>query len=371
MILRRAFVREVLLTSVAVTLVMLMIFIVVRALGFLRQAAEGMIPVDSIFLLLLLKVMTYMDVILPLMVFVAILMVLDRWSRDNETVIMAASGYSPGHLLKPAAFLLMVSALVVGGFSFYLSPLAVRVGGAIEHEFRTGKEVSGIMAGVFTETRNGRGVYFVETADNDLSVYEHVFIYGSDATQDGVVVAATARQEQDSKSGDRFLVLENGVRFEGVPGDPAYRVIEFESYSIRLLPDLVPEPPVPLRGRRNQELWQQYGLVGYGALARSELHWRLSKVVVLPVMILFALGLGHISPGRGRLPAIIAALAIYFCYTNVAGLAVATIRKSTTLSPTIGLWTLHLVFAVVAIYLFWCRTTNRPLLSLKRSPAGS
>ena len=367
MILRRAFVREVLLTSVAVTVAMLMIFIVVRALGFLRQAAEGMIPVGSIFLLLLLKVMTYMDAILPLMVFVAILMVLDRWSRDNETIIMAASGYSPGYLLKPAAFLLVVSSVFVGGFSFYLSPLAVRVGGAIEHEFRTGKEVSGIMAGVFTETRNGRGVYFVERADNNLSMYEHVFVYGSDASQDGVVVAATARQEQDSKSGYRFLVLENGVRYEGVPGDPAYRVIEFESYSIRLLPDLVPEPPVPLRGWRNQELWQEYN----SPSIRSELHWRLSKVVVLPVLILFALGLGHISPSQGRLPAIVGALVIYFCYTNVAGLAVATMRNSTALSPAIGLWALHLVFAVAAIYLFWCKTVNRSPLSLNRTPARS
>ena len=102
MILRRAFVREALLTSVAVTVVMLMIFIVVRALGFLRQAAEGMIPVGSIFLLLLLKVMTYMDAILPLMVFVAILMVLDRWSRDNETIIMAAVSYT--HLTLPTIY---------------------------------------------------------------------------------------------------------------------------------------------------------------------------------------------------------------------------------------------------------------------------
>jgi len=369
MILRRAFVREVLLTSVAVTMAMLMIFIVVRALGFLRQAAEGMIPVGSIFLLLLLKVMTYMDAILPLMVFVAILMVLDRWGRDNETTIMAASGYSPGYLLKPAAFLLVVSGVFVGGFSFYLSPLAVRVGGAIEHEFRTGKEVSGIMAGVFTETRNGRGVYFVESADNNLSMYEHVFVYGSDGSQDGVVVAATARQEH-SKSGDRSLVLENGLRYEGVAGDPAYRVIEFESYSIRLLPALVAEPKTPLRGWKNLSL-----LRGYDPLRPettispetgwSELQWRLSKVVVLPVLILFALGLGQTSPGRGRLPAIMGALVIYFCYTNVAGFAVGIMRQSTTLTPTIGLWTLHLVFAVAAIYLFWCKTVNRSLLSLR------
>ena len=96
MILRRAFAREVLSTSVAVTLIMLTIFIVVRALGFLRQAAEGMIPVGSIFLLLLLKLMTYMDAILPLMVFVAILMVLDRWSRDNVRVQSCLSAQTSG-----------------------------------------------------------------------------------------------------------------------------------------------------------------------------------------------------------------------------------------------------------------------------------
>ena len=89
------------------------------------------------------------------------------------------------------------------------------------------------------------------------------------------------------------------------------------------------------------------------------------------MLILFALGLGHISPGRGRLPAIMGALVIYFCYTNVAGLAVATMRNSTALFPVIGLWILHLVFAVAAIYLFWCKTVNRSLLSLRRTPARS
>ena len=88
MILRRALAREVLLTSGAVTVVIFCIFLVVRVLGFLRQAAEGIIPIDSIFLLLFLKVIAYMDVILPLMMFVAILMVLGRWSRENEMTIM-------------------------------------------------------------------------------------------------------------------------------------------------------------------------------------------------------------------------------------------------------------------------------------------
>jgi uncharacterized membrane protein YhiD involved in acid resistance len=65
------------------------------------------------------------------------------------------------------------------------------------------------------------------------------------------------------------------------------------------------------------------------------------------------------------------ALVIYFCYTTVAGFAVGIMRQSTALTPTIGLWTLHLVFAGAAIYFFWCKTVNRSPLSLNRTPARS
>jgi lipopolysaccharide export LptBFGC system permease protein LptF len=89
----------------------------------------------------------------------------------------------------------------------------------------------------------------------------------------------------------------------------------------------------------------------------------------LPVLILFALSLGQMGSRGKRLPALFSALAIYFCYTNFTGLAVAAMRKSElALSPVLGLWTIHGVFALVAIYLFWCRANNRPLLAITSRP---
>ncbi|GIT54037.1 MAG: hypothetical protein Ct9H300mP16_11970 [Pseudomonadota bacterium] len=67
----------------------------------------------------------------------------------------------------------------------------------------------------FQETRNGQGVYFAQTVDRETSLYEHVFAYGSNAGQDGVIIATRAKK-QFGENGDRFLVLENGVRYEGV-----------------------------------------------------------------------------------------------------------------------------------------------------------
>ena len=197
MILRRALAREVLLTSGAVTVVIFCIFLVVRVLGFLRQAAEGVIPIDSIFLLLFLKVIGYMDVILPLMMFVAILMVLGRWSRDNEMTIMAAAGFGLGHLLRPAGFLLLVSAIIVGSFSLIVGPMAVRAVGAIEHDLKSRDDIVGVIPGVFLETRAGRAVYFVESLNDETGQYEGIFAWGSDAGREGVILAQTAYRKID------------------------------------------------------------------------------------------------------------------------------------------------------------------------------
>ncbi|GIS90199.1 MAG: hypothetical protein CM1200mP20_02400 [Pseudomonadota bacterium] len=35
-------------------------------------------------------------------------MVLERWNRDNETLIMLTAGFGPGYLLKPTLFLLLI-----------------------------------------------------------------------------------------------------------------------------------------------------------------------------------------------------------------------------------------------------------------------
>ena len=49
----------------------------------------------------------------------------------------------------------------------------------------------------------------------------------------GVIVAKRGYQET-ADNGDRFLVLLNGRRYEGVPGTPEYRVFEFERYAMRV-----------------------------------------------------------------------------------------------------------------------------------------
>ena len=356
MIIDRALIREVLHTSGAVTVVILSIFLVGRVMGFLREAAQGGIPVDSVLVLLFLKLVTYMDVILPLMIYIAVLMVLGRWSRDNEMTVIAACGIGLSHFLRPMAIVVAFAMVLVAGFSMYLSPLSVRAALSIKEEFKNRSEISGVVPGVFMDTRKGQGVYFVEEYDALADEYKNVFVYNNALSKEGVVVAKTARQQQDELTGDRFLVLKNGTRYEGNPGQPDYRILEFETYRLRIREGPVPTPSLPLAGRSTPDV--------FGAddpRIRAEWQWRLAKPIAIPILVLFALSFSYVEARRSRLPSMLMACLIYFLYTNFMGFAAAWMNKG-KLFHGLGLWWVHALFFGVAIYLFMRRSRNEPIL---------
>jgi len=360
MIINRAMVAEVLRTSGAVTMVIFSIFLVMRALGFLQQAARGDLPVDSVLILLVLKLIAYFDVILPLMLYIAILMVMGRWSRDNEMAVLSACGVSLFNFLKPLLVLALIMGTIVAAFSFYLTPQANMMGWKLEQEYRNRDEISGVVPGVFMETRRGQGVYFVERYDKEAERYEEVFVYKSSFGKEGVVVSKYAFQRVDELTGDKFLVLTNGTRYEGQPGQPDYRIVDFETYALRI----EPKETVPTQGPVKARPTTVIAGDPHPALV-SEWHWRISKVVVVPVLALFALTFSFVPPRQNRLPGMIMAFLIYFLYTNLLGFGVAMISKG-RLSGEVGLWWIHLGFLLLGAVLFYRRARNLPLVPVPR-----
>ncbi len=334
---------------------MLVIFLVIRTLGFLRMAAEGVMPLGRIISLLGLKLLSYLDVMLPLMLYVAILLVLGRWRKDNELTVLAASGLGLPAFLRPAVTLMLLSLLLIGGFSFYLSPLSVQAGARVETDLRNRSDLESVVPGLFIESASARAVYFVESRDADSNRLENLFAYGSDLGNEMVIVAASGYQE--TRSGTDYLVMTDGERYDGTPGSPTYRVTRFEKYGIRIQQAFAGPLQVPLGGWKTQRLINGIN----NPLLVSELCWRISKVVMVPVLILFALASSSGYSRRQRLPTFVIALVIYFAYYQAVGLLVAMIRNGTVTDSTM-LWFLHLLMLVAAGYCFWCRSNNRPLL---------
>jgi len=356
MIIHRAFIKEVLQTCSAVTAILFSIFLVTRLVGFLRDAAEGDIPIDGVFLLLILKMITYLDILIPLVLYISTLLVMGRWIRDNELTVISACGIGMRQFLKPAMVLFAIVGSIVAIFSLYLSPLSAEVGRSIKHEYRNRTDVTGITPGVFIETRSGNGVYFVEEYDEKTDTFRDVFVYNGGEGEEGVVVADSGYKTVESKTNDDFLILKNGTQYRGSAGTTQYSVMDFETYAVRLKRRARDHYILPVKARSTATLLADNHRTSIG-----EFHWRMAKVIMLPILLIYALSFSSMTYRRNRFPGMIAALLVYFTYSNVLGLVVALIRRG-ALHPHFALWIVHLLFLGAALYLFRRRCANKPLL---------
>ena len=338
---------------------MLSIFLGIRVVGYLRLAAEGTIPANSVLTLLILRLLSHLDIIAPLAVYVAILLVLGRWSRDRETVVAAAAGMGLKSFLRPLLYLSIILGIFISGFSLYLSPLALRSGDNVEHEFRSRSDVTGIVPGVFTENLGGDGVYYVESRDPDEGLYRNIFAWVWSEGGEGVVVASSAKQVLDGTGERSYLLLKDGARYDGRPGEIGYQYIEFKKYGLFIDDRPIPQTRRPrLAGWDTLTLWKKRSNLELS----SELHWRFSKIVILPVLMLLALALGYGRHGQNRVLTMGGALTAYFAYANLGGYLIALSRRGHW-EPLGLLWILHLLVALFAIYLFRRRAQDRALFS--------
>ncbi len=356
MIIQRAFVREVLQTCIAVIAILFSIFLVTRLVGFLSKATQGNVPIDSVFLLLLLKMVVNLDIIFPLGIYIAILLVMGRWIRDNELTVISASGMSMTIFIKPVLILFALVGTVVAAFSLYIAPLSEEAVQSIQHQFRNRSDISGIMTGVFTETRGNTGVYFVENYDRNTHTYHDIFVYNASQGDDGIILAGSGYKTAAPDSDGDLLILNNGTQYRGSAGAAEYAVIDFETYAIRLKQPGMTNPTLPIAAQSTLSLLSQPNLITV-----SELHWRFSEIMMLPILMIFALSFSSIGYRKNRFPVMLTALLIYFTYSNILGFVMALMRRS-LVSPHYSLWVVHIIFLCLAIYFFRRRCRHLRLL---------
>ena len=359
MIIHRAFIREVLQTCAGVAVILISIFFVVRLVGLLDQAAEGSIAMDRVLILLLLKLVAYLDLIVPLVIYISTLLVMSRWIRDNELIAINACGVGMTTFLRPVVVLFVITGCVVAGLSLYLSPLSAETARVMQFNHKNHFDTTDIVPGVFSETRGGNGVYFVEEHDPETGALKNIFIYSTGENRDDVIVAASGHKTTDAQTSASFLVLADGSRYSAAAGDDQYTLLDFESYALRLKP-----PPdassigLPVKARPTATLLQQSASQ---RAAAGELHWRISKIAMLPILMIFALCFSSITYREKRFPGMIPALLLYFVYFNAMGMGIALIRRG-VFHPHLSLWIIHLLFLIIAAYLFTRRSRNLRLL---------
>lgn len=336
MIINRYILKEIIYTLIAVIVVLLLIFISNRFIGFLADASVGELSSDVILRLLTLKTLGSMVIILPLALFLSILLAFSRLYKDNEMVAMAACGISVRKIYGTVSVFAFLIALVVAMISFYLAPWAEEQSYRIQDIEKSSTELGGIVPGRFTETEMAEGVFYASEFSQDRSHMRDVFVQTERDGQQVILSSRTARQLVDQKTGDRYIVMEDGYRYEGIPGKPDFKIIKYDQHAMRI------EEQQIIQSYRKHRALPTVSLIGSDdSRDIAELQWRISMPLSVILLALLAVPLSRTTPRQGRYAKLFVAIMIYVIYNNLMGISNSWVEDG-TLAAIVGMWWVHL-----------------------------
>ncbi|WP_271273275.1 LPS export ABC transporter permease LptF [Aliamphritea hakodatensis] len=356
MIIFRYISREVLLSMSAVSGVLLLIIMSGRFIRYLTNAAAGKYSVDTVFQFMLYRMPGFLELILPLGLFLGILLAYGRLYLESEMAVLKATGMSQRRLslytLGPATLV----AAVVAVMSLWLTPAGVQKAETVFQQSQQ-STLDSVVPGRFQEQPDGFRSTYIEMLNSESRRMEGIFVSETIPGQPLAVVAAeTGRQVTDPETGARYLVLENGFRYEGQPGEAKYREIQFEEYGIRL-PEADDEPEVSGTDMATTE-----NLFGGTPEEVAQLHWRISLPVMCLIVALLAVPLSKTNPRQGRFAKLIPSILLYLLYLLLLTNTRTLVEDGD--APVFVMWVVHLAFFGFAMSLlfagrFWEKLGDR------------
>ena len=353
MIFQRALRRELASVAGATFTVLFTIFVTWTLISILGKAAGGKVASADVVALIVFAVLNYLPTILILTSFISVLMAVTRSYRDSEMVVWFASGQSLVRWIYPVLTFGLPLVVLTAALSMVATPWAKMKSTEFIQRFEKREDLKKVSPGQFKESTSANRVFFVEGASGGSNVVQNVFVNTIEKDGNTVVVAKEGVIEADGKGG-QFLVLKNGRRYQGVPGQADFQSMEFERYSMRVttrVPVLGADMPV-------DTLSTPALLAAPNRFTNAELLWRLSSPIMCVVLMLLAIPLGFVNPRAGSSANLILSMLIFITYSNLVKLTEASVKQG---KAQFGMawWPLHLVVALCVLGLFaWRLNVN-------------
>lgn len=337
-ILRRYIIKEISTDMLAVMSVLLLIYFSNRFIRMFAEASDAGVAVDTAVGLLSMKMLISLSILLPLALFLAVLLAFGRLYKDNEMVALAACGVSLKTAFRGVLGFSLAVSVVVGIVSFYLAPWAEERVYRIQDRQKAASELETLPASQFVEPEQGRSVIYTETVSADSRQMEHVFIQSNRPQKRQVILSSNrAYQRIDGRNGIRYLVLVDGYRYEGIPGDADFKIIRFHEHAIRISDHTVQA------SYRKKRAIPTTRLIGSGRPAdQAELQWRFAMPLSTILLPLLAVPLSRTEPRQGRYAKLFVAILAYIVYSNILAVSQTWIEKG-VVPGWLGMWWVHLL----------------------------
>ena len=345
MIIERYLYREVLRTCAAVFAVIVLVYGADWFTRFLSDAAAGAVPPELVVQILALKLAEEVPMLLSLALYLGVLLSLGRLYKDSEIVAFEAAGVGVGRLSLGVFRVVAGFSLAGAALSLFVSPSLASMRGALLEEARHRAENQVFVPGRFKEFGIGDQVIYVEAMDYESGEMSNVFVRVRTPHRQYVLTSHAAHQVVRPASGARYMVLENGYRYAGLPWDAKFSVTRFERHAVRI--DAQPKGTIA-GGRKTLATM---ALVHSGDPRHfAELQRRISTAASIAVLGMLALPLARTSPREGRYAKLFVAIVVYFIYSNAINLFENLVDRG-VVSGLVGVWSVHATMALVALAL--------------------
>lgn len=401
MILRRYMTRQVAATTALVLGFLIVMMLGGRLIRYFGIAAEGNLDISLLFIIIGYNLPYFLELILPLSFFIALMLVFGRLYVDQEMAVINASGVSRGKLARLMTPLILALFVGEAALSIVGKPWGVRSSETVWQEQALTSAFDLIRPNEFISSGNNH-LYVGSLSDDKKQLQDVVLIQskpidkerssnrttatdtngvnnaqpsdqlselpdevvniidnGSQSIgKDTITLAKRAVQVENSGSGVTQLDLFQGRRYEVGAGSLKYNQVGFDRYRITLTEsskDVVTENNIETQAIG--PLWQaatgrtQVGSVNALRAAQGELGYRFALPWLMIIAPMLAVPLAQVRPRQGRWLRLFPSILLFVsCALGIISL------KNAVGKGSMSIWAyawLVLGFMALALYMNW------------------
>ncbi|HCU04857.1 MAG TPA: LPS export ABC transporter permease LptF [Coxiellaceae bacterium] len=350
--------REVFYTMIAMTTLLVFVFIFNRLVRYLSYVASGKYAFHLLFHLVGLELPILFGLLLPLGLYLSVFLSYGRLYADSELTVLFACGFTRRQLLEVTLFFSTILMVAVAILILYVGPIVSKQRDQLMDLADTKTALSALVPGRFQATPNGLHVFYVEKVPpQHPNKMENIFIAdfvaaSADPTKHEVphwdIVSAQQGEETiDPTSKATYMVASQGNRYSGMPGNRDFEVTQFSRYGVKL------DTPT-VSGRNEGE-----EVIPTIELARdifkkpnymAEFQWRISLPISVIILAMIGVALSYVRPRQGRFAKLVPAVLIYVFYANMLFVSRSWLENG-QVPWWIGTWWAHLLMLSFAIIL--------------------
>ncbi len=240
-----------------------------------------------------LTTLQQLTVLVPIGLFLGIVLALGRLYHESEMTAMTACGVGPLRIYRPIALLAVVVAALLAVLSFRVVPAAWVKSSELRVEATRAAQFGALEPGRFRSFAGGDAVFYAERVEKSGELYG-VFVQRSVGDRIEIAMAERAVQRGAGQP-EQLFILYDGRRYEGVPGTPNWRIVEFREHGIPVrLPEAKAGKEQDRDRRARRRCWRRTM-----PKDRAELAWRTAVPVMALVLMVLAVPLAKLAPAPG------------------------------------------------------------------------